>query len=356
MSLEEIPLEVLSYSDSLFTNPHDLVSSAPVNDGRGTFTHLGVKMEGLESARHLNFKALNGANGVVFNRDNAVTNEVRLRVKDSKVASVSEIEFDTAFYTRNNVNYVFTVTFVSDLDGSEVVVLRNLKLDGDAKKLVKLDKPENATRIILHLGEGGLARFKARGVFLKESLKRLESLLTSAKVFSASDASYGDPKLVLRSAREGSVMAGWESCRHSARHALGIDLGKSSHLMRIEIDTYMHRLNAFKYVAVLGTTSEEPFDKILKDLPKWKVKHGAVETVVSDQDLNDYHDKNAPLDSSFSYEITVPSNGSWRVLLPMSPLQPDTLHTFEKDFGLVSRIMLLGVPDGGIHRVGFYGK
>lgn len=52
--------------DSLFTNVHDLVSFQPVIDGRGTFTHLGVCMEGLESKRHLNFKAVTKDNQISF--------------------------------------------------------------------------------------------------------------------------------------------------------------------------------------------------------------------------------------------------------------------------------------------------
>lgn len=45
MSAEkELDLEVVSYTDSWFTNAHDLVSHDPITDGRGTFTHLGVSI------------------------------------------------------------------------------------------------------------------------------------------------------------------------------------------------------------------------------------------------------------------------------------------------------------------------
>jgi hypothetical protein len=46
LAMERVPLEVVSYDDSWFTNAHDLISFDPVHDGRGTFTHLGVRMEG----------------------------------------------------------------------------------------------------------------------------------------------------------------------------------------------------------------------------------------------------------------------------------------------------------------------
>jgi hypothetical protein len=51
-----VPLTLLTYTDSAFTNAHDVVSGEPNKDGRGTFSHVGVRMEGLESRRHLNFE------------------------------------------------------------------------------------------------------------------------------------------------------------------------------------------------------------------------------------------------------------------------------------------------------------
>lgn len=92
---------------------------------------------------------------------------------------------------------------------------------------------------------------------------------SGARTFGVTDASYGDPSLVLRAKREGtshtkahtpakhrppsgSIMAGWESCRHSARHRLGLQLAKAGHVKRLEIDTYMHCLNSFRFMAVFG--------------------------------------------------------------------------------------------------------
>lgn len=40
----ELAQELVSYDNSLFTNAHDLVNPAPVKDGRGTFSHLGVNI------------------------------------------------------------------------------------------------------------------------------------------------------------------------------------------------------------------------------------------------------------------------------------------------------------------------
>ncbi len=52
-------------------------------------------------------------------------------------------------------------------------------------------------------------------------------------------------------------MAGWESCRHSARHRLGIAFARPVLVESVELDTYMHCLNAFKCVAILGFNNTE---------------------------------------------------------------------------------------------------
>lgn len=109
-----VQLEVISYDDSLFTNAHDLVSPLPVNDGRGTFTHLGVRMEGLESSRHWNLKHAAAAGTIEFWRDHQHVNRIELAVRGpSSRVLVNALEFDTAFYTRNPSRDIYEVSTVS---------------------------------------------------------------------------------------------------------------------------------------------------------------------------------------------------------------------------------------------------
>lgn len=109
-----VQLEVISYDDSLFTNAHDLVSPLPVNDGRGTFTHLGVRMEGLESSRHWNLKHAAAAGTIEFWRDHQHVNRIELAVRGpSSRVLVNALEFDTAFYTRNPSRDIYEVSIVS---------------------------------------------------------------------------------------------------------------------------------------------------------------------------------------------------------------------------------------------------
>lgn len=216
-----------------------------------------------------------------------------------------------------------------------------------------------------------------------------------------SDASYGDPSLVFRGKREGSVMAGWESCRHSARHRLGIALAHPSVVRRLEIDTYLHCLNPFRFMSVLACNSTgachaffffslfffpvqfhscyslpthfsqiyiyillpaESTEKLLASLPGWRVTlPGKEAQEVADAEVNEFLEKhgNMTCPGPVRYQLALAAyRGPWKVLLPTSPLQRDTLHEYEKhlkEVGPVTHLVFLGVPDGGVHRIGVYG-
>ncbi len=51
----------------------------------------------------------------------------------------------------------------------------------------------------------------------------------------------------------------------------------------------------------------------------------------------------------------------WHELLPMSGLRADALHEYTAEHlraqkQPVTHLMFIGVPDGGVHRLGVYGK
>jgi hypothetical protein len=109
------------------------------------------------------------------------------------------------FYDTAN-NNLGNHQFGSD-DGGGVSV-GPFPLNGDSVWRMDLPQPIPATKIVLRVGEGGLARFHAYGTSM-ESMTEEDDLLrdgggkTTAVVVDVSDASYGDPQLVLRPSREG---------------------------------------------------------------------------------------------------------------------------------------------------------
>eukprot|EP01129_Flabellula_baltica_P007138 TRINITY_DN2744_c0_g2_i1.p2 TRINITY_DN2744_c0_g2~~TRINITY_DN2744_c0_g2_i1.p2 ORF type:complete len:127 (-),score=12.56 TRINITY_DN2744_c0_g2_i1:686-1066(-) len=101
-----IPLTIISYTDSTFTNPHELVSDNPPVVYNQHYSHLGLVMDGLESKRHLNVQYEDGMISRLSNR----TNTLILRL--DKPSLVHQIIFDTSFFTSNHVNMVYETTFI----------------------------------------------------------------------------------------------------------------------------------------------------------------------------------------------------------------------------------------------------
>ena len=377
MDVKNIRLQVVSYTDSLFTNAHTLVDVEPAHDGRGTFSHLGVRMDGLESGRHLNFSATKAGENITFTRNASLQNVVVLKVIGGPV-TIERVEFDTSFYTKNNVHTVYSMSVTGDDNATaEVQVLCKVQLHGDSKKSVDIDKSFRniaAHNIVLRLSEGGLARFRAYGRYLppRSSDHHPTDILhapgQSITIFGVSDASYGDPSLCFRTDREGAVMAGWESCRHSLRHRFGFKLKQEcSRISHVEIDTYMHSLNAFKYVSVFAYIGDCKDDSvIIRGLPNWTISYQRdgkdYSETVRESEMDEMSAKLANddvLSISYSQES---SNNDWHTVLPFVKLERDTLHVFTRTNGLndinqpINTLFVVGIPDGGIHRIGIYGS
>lgn len=356
-------LELLSYTDSLFTNPHDIVSHSLPLDGRGTFSHVGVRMQGLESRRHLNFRCMDASRGA-FVRDASIRNDLHLRVCGGQVAVMDGMEINTAFFTHNNVAIVYSIEFLLvDLSTNTSTVTHHIErihLSGDSVTRIDLPDGVKATDIKISCGEGGITRFHVYGElcdghFKHKEVDILHNERSNAVIVASSDSTYGDAKLVLRQRREGSVMAGWESCRHSGVHYLIVRMPDQSCVHRIEVDTYMHVLNPFRYVCVLGANLVN--DEACRELlPKCKVKSNAeLKDWLSIHDLNQMCADNA---STVEYEMVVGQESGLKQLIPWTAIKADTLHTFYIDANTTefTHLFVLAVPDGGLHRFGAYGR
>jgi len=155
-------------------------------------------------------------------------------------------------------------------------------------------------------------------------------------------------------------MAGWETCRHSYSHILGITLGRRCQPSSIQIDTYMHLLNAFKVVGILGCDGANKSEKeLIHALPKWVVllpsgRDAIVDFTNLNRFLTEYYQKDKQCSK---YQLLPNSTTLWKQILPLTPIRPDTLEEFENVVcpGSITHLMVIGLPDGGIHRLGVYG-
>jgi len=248
-----------------------------------------------------------------------------------------------------------------------------------------------ASRILFYFSEGGIARINiyaendttnnttnnnttnnnTTNNTTNNTNNNEEDLLEGSEILAVTDASYGDPSLVKRKKREGKEMKGWETCRHSYRQRLGFKLkNKIKKISKIEIDTYMHSLNAFKYFILLGREENEEKENedeiLINDLPKWKFKLGNDKKIImEDKDINNNIINYEKEELNVKYNLDLKNyNGKWKVVIPWKKLERDTLHEYyEKDIVInnnlqngISYLLLIAVPDGGIHRIGISGQ
>ena len=107
-----IPAFIIAYSNSDFTNPHELVLPDEPKDCRSDFSHMGVKYTGLETCRHANTSL--HAKEQYFEYHHNKYNWVQIGLKDR--AAIEEIKISTKFYTGNQVRAV-TVIVQDELTG-----------------------------------------------------------------------------------------------------------------------------------------------------------------------------------------------------------------------------------------------
>lgn len=108
---------------------------------------------------------------------------------------------------------------------------------------------------------------------------------------------------------------------------------------------------------------EVAVERVVDSLPSWHVRHpDGKEEAVTDSAINDYMEKHGGMAAPgpVKYHLDLEHyHGPWKLLLPVTPLKRDTLHEFTKeviDVGVVTHLMFVGIPDGGVHRIGVYGE
>ena len=64
--MKALDCQLLEYSDSAFTNPHEVVSPTQPEDRQGRFTHMGAQYWGFETSRHVGTRLLEDGQGFIF--------------------------------------------------------------------------------------------------------------------------------------------------------------------------------------------------------------------------------------------------------------------------------------------------
>jgi allantoicase len=363
MSNSRKPIEafLIEYSDSSFTNPHEVVLPDEPKDCRGDFTHMGAKYWGIESKRHKATGILPGEDG--FSYDHNAHNYFLIGLKQR--AEIDTIAISTKWYTGNQVRAV-SVYLKDEMTGQKKLVLERQPLSPDAEHSFSVP-PTLATECLVECYyEGGIARVSLFGAATQEQIPEEPNLLEGAAISHVSNIHYGQPDKAVNGLRKEMHMVGWESARTGFGERALFHLKNPATVDEVIVDTYLHRLNAplACQIFALSEPDEGKIDELMKQAPRWKVVFGNGKEIIP-ENFQDYmlnqkylQEKDAGDAMQFKIKLHVDRNSPWKQLLPFAPLRPDTYHRFSKleNRGPVTHILYMHYPNGGIHGLKVRGK
>lgn len=357
-----LPAFVIGYSDSSFTNPHEVVLPDEPEDRRGRFTHMGAMFWGFETRRH---------RGHVVHPERAAIRfdhgaEHVLHIGLQAPARVDAIAISTRWFTGNQVR---AVSVDLRLEDDWTTVLERVPLGPDAEHVLPV--PATAARecrIRCHQ-EGGIARVNLFGTPLPAEPAPLD-LLADARISHCTNAHYGRPEQAVAGARREQHMVGWESARTGFGEQAVFTLAAPACIDVLQVDTYLHRLNAPLTCHMFGLPSDGDdapgdagLEAALLHAPRWRL-HFDDGHRVAPEDFQGYMLDARYLQEPvadpqrFDVRLALPERSPWRALVPFAPLGPDRLHRFPVDdrdtkFG---HLLFLFYPNGGIHGLRVHGR
>lgn len=346
---------LISYSDSSFTNPHEVVRPDEPAECTGNFTHMGAKYWGFETARH-KATSLNDNNEFSFNDDAYHWIHIGLKRR----AAVSRISISTKWFTGNQVPEV-AIELVDDQGRTEVVT--RTTLSPDAEHTFDIEPTEARECLIRCYHEGGIARVNLFGQSQPDETSQI-NLLEQTTISHVSNEHYGKPRDAVTGNREVDYMLGWESARTGfGEHAL-FHLDKAHSVSEIIVDTYLHRLNPPLSCHIFGINlpNDNRLAEIWQRRPCWKIEFADGLQVIP-VDFTAYmqgkYYRKEPTDDPSMFTITLDNQypDIWKPLVSFGRLRADTWHRFREieHQDPVTHILYSHYPNGGIHGLKAYG-
>ncbi len=354
-----VPAFVIAYSDSDFTNPHEMVLPDEPQECTGNFTHMGAKYWGLETGRHCATTV--SADDHAFQYNHQAHNWITVQLKTRTV--VTQVKVSTKWFTGNQVRAI-SVIFKDELTGAECEALTRVALDPDAEHTFDIP-PTVATECHIKIYyEGGIARINFFGEPAAEQLPTRANLLENATQSHISNEHYGNPDMAVKGSRAEMHMVGWESARTGFGERVLFTLNRPTLVEELVVDTYMHRLNPPLSCHVFGinVTDTADLDMLMAQRPRWMLKFNDGTTVVPDDFqaymlAQRYLDEAVPDTDNFQIMLTQEDDCPWIPVLPFAPLQADTWHRFTdfENTGPFTHLLYMHYPNGGVHGLKLFG-
>jgi allantoicase len=306
---------VVAASDEFFAGKENLITPSAPSFTPRAYRHKGQVYDGWETRRQ------RGPDGGL--PGDAQHDWVIVRLGAPGV--VRAVEVDTAFFTGNypalcSVEACRVVGYPADFSGWEwVSLVPRSPLEEDSQHVFAVSSPRRFTHVRLRIyPDGGVARLRVHGVvvpspsLLADLTFDLAAVENGGDVVACSDRFYSAPRNVLFPGLPRVMGEGWETPRRRepGNEWLVVRLTAQAVVSLVEIDTSGYIGNSPGAASLSGR--DEP--------------GGA--------------------------------QARWSVLLPPTPLLPDTPHRFRlpADARPVTHVRLNVFPDGGVARLRLHGS
>ena len=341
MTTKIVPAFLIGYSNSDFTDPHDVVLPDEAPDCRTTFTHMGARYSGYETCRH---KATTPNADGGFHYDHNAHNWLTIGLKER--SEIHNLRISTKWFTGNQVRAV-TVTLIDELTGKHTQIIERTPLNPDSEHDFPVDKVPATECLIECYSEGGIARVHLYGSPTFEPLPRRDNLLEKATISHVSNDHYGNPAMAVAGRRLEKHMVGWESARTGFGERALFQLHQPKVIQELVVDTYLHRLNSPLSCHLFGSN-----DPDMDQAPRWKLVLADGKEIIPDnfQKYMLAQEYLSEAGHNFEIRLHLPSQ-KWIPLLATAPLSPDTYHRFRQlqSHEPVSHLLYMHYPNGGIH-------
>lgn len=347
LTTEFLPAFLIGYSNSDFTNPHEVVLPDVAPDCRTMFTHMGAKYSGYETVRHRATTCLE--NGFRYDHDAHHWLQIGLHQR----SEVRSLNISTKWFTGNQVRAV-SVYLIDDLTGAKQLVLDRVSLQPDSDHEFPLPGVLATECLVECYYEGGIARVQMFGNPASELLPVRPNLLEGATITHVSNDHYGNPAMAVAGVRRESHMVGWESARTGFGERALFHLAAPAVVQEIVVDTYLHRLNPPLSCHIFGLNETDPskIDEHMTQAPRWKLVLDSGQEIIP-EDFKAYMLAQEYLSHGVkTFEIRLHHSGErWLPLLPFGPLAADRYHRF-RDLATsapITHLLYMHYPNGGIH-------
>jgi len=351
-----LPAFLISYTDSSFTNPHEVVLADEPQECAGNFTHMGAKYWGFETERHCAVTLRADNQGFRFDHDAFNSFTIGLTHR----SLVREIKISTKWFTGNQVPCVA----VDLIDGDkEVVVLDRVTLEPDQEHVFTVSESWATRCRIRCFHEGGIARVNLFGDLI-DPLYDKPNLLEYAEVSHISNVHYGSPQMAVRGQRLERHMVGWESARSGFGEQAVFRLRYPTQVQCLIVDTYLHRLNPPRACHLFGlpAAKDVTLGDAMSTQPRWQITFDDGTTVIP-QDIQAYMRDKAFLNEAvtnprqFNIDLALVADSPWVPLIRFAPLAADAWHELnevESDQPM-QQLLYMHFPNGGVHGLKLFG-